>query len=407
MDAVDNPFSPGAGTPPPELAGRDELLEKADILLKRVLAAKSQQSLIITGLRGVGKTVLLNSMNQKAQELGYKTILVEAHDEKKLPELLVPGLRQTLFSIDKMAAAGNKAKRGLAVLKSFLSGIKVKFGEIEIGIEAEKGTADTGDIEADLPELLMAIAEAAKEKGTGVAILIDELQYLTDRDFSALIMSAHKISQINLPLVIIGAGLPQIPGMAGDSKSYAERLFDFSTVGALESQAATAALSEPIHKAKASITAEALDEIKKLTECYPYFLQEWGYVSWNTAPTRTIDLQTVNLATPKIISKLDDAFFRVRFDRLTPREKEYMRALAELGPGQHRSGDVASTLKAQVAMLGAIRDSLIKKGMIYSPTYGEITFTVPLFDQFMRRAMPESPKTWEQTKKSKAGRKKK
>jgi hypothetical protein len=370
------------------------------------MSGKSEKSLIITGLRGVGKTVLLNNMSDRAQTFKYRPLSVEAHDGKNIAALLAPGLRQILYSLDKLEAIGNKAKRGLAVLKGFLSGVKVSYADIEIGIDAEKGTADTGDIEADLPELLMAVGEAAKEKNCGVAILIDELQYLKSKDFSALIMSMHRMAQKQLPLVILGAGLPQIPALAGESKSYAERLFDFPIVGALKPEDAKAALVEPIQKSKAEITPEALNEILKLTECYPYFLQEWGYVSWNIAPTNVIDLETVQKATPMVISKLDKAFFRVRFERLTPREQEYMRALAELGPGIHRSGDVASVLEVQVNLLGPTRDTLIKKGMVYSPTFGDIAFTVPLFDQFMRRTMPDKPTPWEQVKKIKAGRKK-
>ena len=394
MDPYSNPFSPGAGTPPPELAGRAFILEKADLLLARVFAGRAEKSFLMVGLRGVGKTVLLNTLKQRAESQGYKTILVECHEGKSLAALIAPGLRQLLFSLDRMENISQKTRRGLAVLKSFFSGIKITINDIEFGIEAEKGTADSGDIEADLPELFTAVAEAAKDRKTGVALLIDELQYLSEKEFSALIMAIHRISQRGLPLVLIGAGLPQLPALAGDSKSYAERLFDFPDIGPLDPADAKRALEEPLHKAGVEFSKDALEEVLKMTKGYPYFLQEWGYHSWNLSPASPIDLKTVNAATTAAITRLDKAFFRVRFDRLTPRGREYLRALADLGPGHHRSGDVANVLKVEVNKLGPIRDGLIKKGMIYSPAYGETAFTVPLFDQFMLRVMAERPKPW-------------
>lgn len=394
MDPYSNPFSPGAGTPPPELAGRESILKKADLLLARVLNGRSEKSFLMIGLRGVGKTVLLNSLKQHAEAQGYRCILVECHEGKSLAALLAPGLRQLLFSLDRMENISKKTRRGLAVLKSFLSGIKVSINDIEFGIEGEKGTADSGDIEADLPELFTAVAEAAKDRKTAVAILIDELQYISPSEFSALIMSIHRISQQGLPLVLVGAGLPQLPAIAGDSKSYAERLFDFPDIGPLDDADARRALTEPLQKVEVHFSSDALEEILKVTKGYPYFLQEWGYHCWNISPSSPINITTVNAATDAAIKRLDKAFFRVRFDRLTPREREYLRALAELGPGSHRSGEIANILKVDVSKLGPIRDGLIKKGMIYSPAYGETAFTVPLFDQFMMRVMAERPKPW-------------
>lgn len=394
MNPYSNPFSPGAGTPPPELAGRESILEKADLLLARVKNGRSEKSFLMIGLRGVGKTVLLNSLKQHAETQGYRCILVECHEGKSLAALLAPALRQLLFSLDHMENISKKTRRALAVLKSFLTGIKIVINDIEFGIEGEKGAADSGDIEADLPELLTAVAEAAKDRKTSVAILIDELQYLSANEFSALIMSIHRISQQGLPLVLVGAGLPQLPAIAGDSKSYAERLFDFPDIGPLDPVDARRALTEPLLKVGVRFTVDALEEILIMTKGYPYFLQEWGYHSWNISQASPIDLATVKAATDTAIKRLDKAFFRVRFDRLTPREREYLRALAELGPGSHRSGDIANILKVAVSRLGPIRDGLIKKGMIYSPAYGDTAFTVPLFDQFMIRVMAERPKPW-------------
>lgn len=391
MDPLRNPFSPGAGSPPPELAGRQHLLDQARLTLARIKAGRSAKSFFLIGLRGVGKTVLLNRIQTLAEEAGYQSVLVEAHERKPLAALLAPSLRQILFVLDRMASLSAKAKRGLRVLKSFVSAVKLKVQDIEIGldIDPEQGVADSGDLEADLPELLVALGEAAQDRGVGVAILIDELQYLTEDELSALIMAVHRISQKQLPLVVIGAGLPQLVALAGKSKSYAERLFAYPEVGPLAPNDAAAALQEPAQTEGASFEPEAIAEVIRVTEGYPYFLQEWGYQAWNQAPASPIDLPTVRHATIHAIERLDESFFRVRFDRLTPREKEYLRALAELGPGAHRSGDVADLLAVKVQSIAPVRNSLIKKGMIYSPAHGDTAFTVPLFDQFMKRIMPQ------------------
>ena len=391
MDKISNPFSPGAGAPPPELAGRDGILEQARVLLGRVRARRPEKSLLLTGLRGVGKTVLLNEIERLARDGGYRTILVEAHEGKPLAVLLAPHLRRLLFELDRLAGVGHKARRGLAVLKSFVGAIRIKVGEIDIGvdIEPEPGAADSGDLEVDLPNLFTAVAEAAEERGSAVAILIDEIQYLGTSELSALIMAMHKMQQRQLPLVLIGAGLPILPGLAGESKSYAERLFSFPDVGPLAEPDAAKALREPIEEAGELIEPAALQEIYRMTKGYPYFLQEWGYQAWNHATLSPISIQVIRETTDVVTKRLDENFFRVRFDRLTPRERQYLRAMAELGPGPYRTGDIADNLHAKITTLGPVRASLIKKGMVYSPSHGEMAFTVPLFDEFIRRAMPE------------------
>lgn len=392
MDKIKNPFSPGAGSPPPELAGRDGILEQARVLLGRIQAKRPEKSILLTGLRGVGKTVLLNEIERMAQDEGYRTILVEAHESKPLSVLLAQHLRRLLFELDRLAGVGNKARRGLAVLKSFIGAIQIKVGEIELGVdlEPEPGAADSGDLEVDLPNLFTAIAEAADERRVAVAILIDEIQYFTSSELSALIMAMHKMQQRQLPLVLIGAGLPILPGLAGESKSYAERLFSFPDVGPLAESDAARALREPIVEAGESIEPTALHEIYRLTKGYPYFIQEWGYQTWNHATASPIRLDIVRETTDVVTKRLDENFFRVRFDRLTPREKQYLRSMAELGPGPYRTGDIAEAMRVKITTLGPVRASLIKKGMVYSPSHGEMAFTVPLFDEFMRRAMPES-----------------
>jgi len=390
MDPIKNPFSPGAGSPPPELAGRAPILEQARVLLGRVRLGKPEKSLMLTGLRGVGKTVLLNEVRRMAQEAGYRTVLIEAHEDKALGPLIAAPLKAVFFELDRLAQAGDRVKRGLRVLRSFLGGLKVKMGEIEIGldIDPEIGAADSGDIEIDLPNLFEALGEAAKEKGSAVAILIDEIQYLSQKELGAIIMAMHRMQQRQLPVALLGAGLPVLPGLAGESKSYAERLFAFPDVGALSETDSNQAISDPALAAGVVITDEALAETYRLTKGYPYFIQEWGYQMWNLAERSPIELAVVKDAAESVIRRLDQNFFRVRFDRLTPGEKNFLRAMAELGPGASRSGDIAACLGVKVNSIGPVRSKLIKKGMIYSPAYGDIAFTVPLFDEFMKRAMP-------------------
>ena len=318
------------------------------------------------------------------------TLFVEAHEGKTLPELLVPGIRKALFSLSVMERAKDRARRGLRVLRSFVSGLKLKMNDVEIGmtIAAETGTADTGDIEADLPELFVALGEAAKAAEKPVIFLIDELQYLSEHEFSALIMAIHQTNQKSLPVILVGAGLPQILGLAGNSKSYAERLFQFPEIGALRETDAQNAVMNPARAEGVQIEPAAVQQILKVTERYPYFLQQWAYESWNVAKGSIITAADVLQAHDNAISVLDQSFFKVRFDRCTPSEKKYMRALADFGSGAHRSGDIALKLSVKTASVAPTRSNLIKKGMIYSPSHGDTAFTVPLFDQYMKRVMP-------------------
>ena len=391
MDPIKNPFSPGAGSPPPELVGRDPILEQARVLIGRVRRKRPERSMLLTGLRGVGKTVLLNEIDRMASADGYRTISIEAHEDKPLGLLIAPHLRTLLYDLSRLAGAGDKIKRGLAVLRSFIGALKVTVGEVAIGldIEPEKGAADSGDLEIDLPNLFVAVAEAAEDRKMAVALLIDEIQYFRLKELGALIMAMHKIQQRQLPLVLLGAGLPILPGLAGESKSYAERLFSFPDVGALSKEDAAKALQDPAHAAGVTFEPAALDEIFRLTNGYPYFLQEWGYQAWNRASSSPITLRIVQGTTATVIPRLDQNFFRVRFDRLTPSEKSFLRAMAELGPNAHRTGDVAAILGVKITSLGPVRAKLIKKGMIYSPAHGDMAFTVPLFDEFMVRAIPD------------------
>lgn len=360
--------------------------------------------MLLTGLRGVGKTVLLSEIERKALAVGYRTIVVEAHEEKSLAALLVPPLRQLLFHLDRIAGAGHKAKRALAVLRGFIDGVRVSVGDLEIGldIEPERGAADSGDLESDLPALFLAVSEAAEERNIPVALLIDELQYLHDKELSALIMAMHRMQQKQLPLVLIGAGIPSLPRLAGESKPYAERLFSFPYIGALQEPDAHRALRDPANVAGVDFELEALQEIFRVTEGYPYFLQEWGYQSWKKAQATPISLQMVKEASATAIDRLDQNFFRVRFDQLTPGEKRFLRAMAELGAGAHRSSDIADALGVKLNSIGPVRAKLIQKGMIYSPQHGDMAFTVPHFDGFMRRITAKSRVTPETSQKTKS-----
>jgi hypothetical protein len=396
MDAIRNPFSPGAGAPPPELVGRDAVIEQARILLGRVQLGRPEKSLLLTGLRGVGKTVLLNEIERLAISQQYRTVSVEAHEDKPLPALLIPHLRKLFFDLDRMAGAGEKVKRGLRVLRSFIGAVKVTVDEVSFGIDIdpERGAADSGDLEIDLPNLFVAVGEAAEERKTAVALLIDEVQYFSTKELGALIMSMHRIQQRQLPLLLVGAGLPILPGLAGESKSYAERLFAFPEIGALSKHDAAKALQEPAQAAGVKFQAAALAKVYDLTLGYPYFLQEWGYQAWNSAPKSPITLRVIDDATPLVVSRLDQNFFRVRYDRLTRSERKYLRAMAELGAGPYRTGDIADVLGVKQTSLGPVRAKLIKKGMIYSPAYGDMAFTVPLFDDFIKRVIPG--RDWQQ-----------
>jgi hypothetical protein len=391
MNPIRNPFAPGAGSPPPELAGRQELLGHARIVLERVRAGRPEKSFIAVGLRGVGKTVLLVRVRDIAEELGFRTCLIEAHEQKPLPALLVPQLRRLLLDLDRLGALSEQVKRGLRVFRSFVSGLKLRHGEVEVvlDLDPERGTADSGDLEADLPEMFSALGKAAASRGAAVALLVDELQYLTETEMSALIMALHRTAQEGLPVLMAAAGLPQVVGLTGRSKSYAERLFDFPELGALPPPEARRALVEPARAEGVAFTEAALAALLAVTEGYPFFLQEWGYAVWNAAARSPIEAGEVHAATAEAIRKLDRSFFRVRFDRLTPREKDYLRAMAELGPSAHRSGDIAEMLGMRVQSAGPLRSGLIRKGMIYSPAHGDTAFTVPLFDQFMKRTMPD------------------
>ncbi len=395
MDPNSNPFNPGAGTPPPELVGRDGVLEQGDIALERIKRGRSERSLLLVGLRGVGKTVLLREIRRRALDKGYAVEMIEAQEEQTITELLAPALRRLLIELDSSKRAIAAVKRAMRVLRSFLGNVKVAAGGIEVslGVEPEVGSADSGDLESDVTDLLVALGQAAVAAERPVALMIDELQYLPARHLAALIRAIHAVAQEALPVVLFGAGLPQLFLQVGEAKSYAERLFRFTEIDRLSHSESFEAIRDPITHERATITDAALEEIYKQTKGYPYFLQEWGYRTWNLATERAIGVEVARNASEVALHELDHQFFRVRFDRVTPAEREYMRGLAELGEGEHRSGQVAELIGKTAQQLGPARDTLIRKGMIYSPAHGQIAFTVPLFDQFMKRTMPLARKS--------------
>lgn len=388
MDPLRNPFSPGAGAPPPELAGRDEILDSARIALHRIRAGRPERSQMLLGLRGVGKTVLLNRIGEMAEELRFQVVMLEAPEGQRLAAYLAPALKAVLVRLDRVEKAKESVSRAVGALRGFAGVFEVSIGEFTIGV-TEPSLADSGNLEVDLPALFLAVGQAAKAADSSVAILVDEVQYLNEADLRALIVSLHAISQKGLPVVMFGAGLPQVAALSGEAKSYAERLFDFPSVGPLVPDAARRAIEQPVRGEGAEIGAGALDRIIAVTKGYPYFLQEWGKHTWNTAERSPISADDVIAASHSATAALDKSFFRVRFDRLTPREQDYLRAMAELGAGPHRSGAIAEALGRAVESTGPLRSGLIKKGMVWSPAHGETAFTVPLFDEFMRRAIPE------------------
>lgn len=386
MDPLRNPFAPGAGSRPPELAGRSALLEAAELALRRVRLERAEKSQMLLGLRGVGKTVLLNRIAELAESIGYEQAQLEAPEGRPLATYLVPALKSMLLRLDRVEQARAWASEAMAALRGFAGAFKVSVGEVKLGL-SEPVRADSGNLEVDLPELLVSTARAAQAAGTSVVILIDEVQYLAEDELRGLIVALHRIAQKGLPMILFGAGVPQLAALAGEAKSYAERLFDFPAVGALDRQAAGQAIADPIRGEGAGITAEALAEIVRVTEGYPYFLQEWGKHTWNQAQGPEINLNDVLAASRTALAALDSNFFRVRFDRLTPREQAYLNAMAQLGAGPHRSGAIAEAMGLKVERTGPLRSGLIRKGMVWSPAHGMTAFTVPLFDAFMQRAM--------------------
>jgi hypothetical protein len=387
MDELGNPYRPGAGTTPPALLGRDELLRHVDAAVSRAGGGRPGKSVMAVGLRGVGKTVLLNRFADMASSRGFSGAFIEATDSGSFPTLLAVRLRKILLELDRGAGVSRQVARALRVLKSFT--LQLPDGSsIQLDPEPLLGEADSGRLDDDLTDLLVAVGEAAADRGRGILVAVDEVQYLSEAELSALIVAVHRTTQLNLPVVVVGAGLPQLPGLAGEARSYAERLFEFPEIGSLGPVDARAALAIPAEQEGVAFEPAALDALVERSQGYPYFVQEWGFHVWNHALGSPIPASDVRASEALVLAALDRDFFRVRLDRLTPKEREYLRAMADLGPGPHRSGDIAARLGVKVETVAPRRATLIRKGMIYSPAHGDTAFTVPLFADFLKRALP-------------------
>ena len=392
MDRISNPYAPGAGAPPPALEGRTEIREDVRVAIERLRRGRTSRGVLLIGLRGVGKTVLLEQLRNDADDAGVHTVWVEAPEDRSLPGILAPKLRAVLLRLSRIESAREFAHRALRGLAGFVGALKIKYADIEVRLdfEPEPGLADNGDLELDLPDLLWLVGEAARGANSALVVFIDELQYLAEDQLAALITALHRTAQRKLPVLLAGAGLPQLRGRMGKAKSYAERLFTFPEIGPLDGQAARAALVKPAQEGGVEFEEAALGLIVQKTQGYPYFIQEWGQHAWEEAGQSPITETDARTASAAAIEALDESFFRVRFDRLTPLEKRYLRSMAELGAGPHRSGEIAGLLQRKVESLAPTRNQLIAKGMIWSPEHGDTAFTVPLFDEFMRRIMPDN-----------------
>jgi hypothetical protein len=366
------------------LIGRDDLLARYEVALRRTITGRPGKSLMPIGLRGVGKTVLLNRFHEMARARDLASAFIEAPETGDFRSILAGRLRTILLDLDK-GQLSRAVKRALGVLKSFTYTFP-DGSSISLSTDAIEGKADSGVLADDVTDLLVATGEAAQDRGRGILLAIDEVQYLSADELAALISAVHRTVQLGLPVILVGAGLPQLPGLAGNAKSYAERLFDFPEIGSLDESDAHAVLTEPAREQGVQFDGGALDAVFEATSGYPYFLQEWGYHVWNTAPKSPVTVDDVLLASADVQRQLDENFFRVRFDRLTPAERNYLKAMASLGGGPHRSGDIAARLGVKVESVAPRRSALIKKGMLFSPAHGDTAFTVPLFDDFLRRA---------------------
>lgn len=391
MDEVRNPFAPGAGSQPPALLGRDVIIHSADVALQRSLQGRHTKSQMLLGLRGTGKTVLLNKIEQMAEGHKHVTSFIEAPEDRALVELLYPKIQQALRKLSFVETARAQVHDAMRALRGFASVFQIRIGDVSLSVDAAPGVADSGNLEYDLADLFLSVGVAAKAANSAWTLLIDEVQYLKNEELSALIVAIHRSTQKQLPVLFFGAGLPQIAGLSGDAKSYAERLFDYPGVGPLTENAAMSAIRQPVEEEGEAITDDALKAIIHDTKAYPYFLQEWGYQAWNLAQASPIEAGVIKHAKAGALARLDDGFFTVRFDRLTPKEREYVRAMAQLGDGPYRSADVADHLDERAQSLGPRRSTIIHKGMIYSPSYGDIAFTVPMFADYLRRKHNGTP----------------
>lgn len=393
MDPVRNPFAPGAGQRPPELAGREKEISAFDVVLERVARGRPERSLVLTGLRGVGKTVLLGELRSMAVRRGWGAGKIEARPDAGLRRPLSAALHRAVRDLAVRHRAPDRVEQVLGVLKAFALRASPSDSKLRdrwqpgIDVPPTQGRADSGDIEIDLVELFTDVAELAQDVGTGVALLIDEMQDVMADDISALCAACHELSQSGAPFVVVGAGLPHLPAVLSASKSYSERLFRYVRIDRLDRADADQAVVAPVSREDASITDEALDALFDAAGGYPYFIQAYGKAAWDAAPSDPITAEDVGVAAPEAEAELAVGFFGSRYERATPSEREYLRAMAELTKGKSDEGaataDIASHLGRKPSSLSPARDSLIKKGLIYSAERGRIAFTVPHFGRYL------------------------
>jgi len=388
MDPRINPYAPGAGTKPPVLVGREEQIRSFDILLGRIENGYTEQSMIITGLRGVGKTVLLDEFRVKAEARDWATVDWEVEKHSSFEARMAAHVRRALIQIAPKERWSDRARRAAAILKSFTVTFNPD-GAITAGLDVDAlaGIGDSGALSEDLTDLFLALGEAAKERGVGVIFLLDEIQYLKSEELEALIAALHKCTRRTMPVTMVGAGLPQIPKLAGEAKSYSERLFKFPRIGELDrNTAAREAIVLPAQELDVEYEDKAVDFIVEYTEGYPYFLQEYGKTLWDEVSESPITAEDAETLLPLVEAKLDESFFRVRAERTTDLELRYLYAMAELGPGAHRASEVAARIDRTSQQAGPIRSRLIDKGLLYTPGHGYAAFTVPQFDRYMLRS---------------------
>ena len=391
MDPLTNPYTPNAGAEPQVIAGRDDQLASFDLLLARLARGRTEQSMIITGLRGVGKTVLLGRFRTTALEHHWVVVELEVrkNDESAFRREIAAKLRTALFQLSPKAKWTGRFQQAASVLKSFTMSVD-QSGTLTMGldVEAAEGFADHADLALDLTDVFLAIGDAAEEKGKGVVLLFDEVQFLNQVQLEAVITALHKTVQRKLPITLVGAGLPQIAELAGDAESYAERLFKFPRIGRLSPDDAKRALAEPARQEGADYADEALDEAVAITDGYPFFVQELGYAVWAIAEGPVVTRDDLLAAVPTFEAKLDGSFYRVRLDRATPLQSAYLRAMAGLGPEPQKASDVAEVMGRTSQNLAPTRAELINMGLLYTPEHGYAAFTVPHFDRFLLRAIP-------------------
>lgn len=387
MRPHDNPYTPNAGARPPALVGRDQELVAFEVLLDRLRGGHTEQSMLITGLRGVGKTVLLGDFERRARDRSWVTAEAEITKNVEFGPRMAHLVRRALLEVAPRRRWKDRAQRAARVLKSFQVTVSPD-GSVSAGLDVDalEGLADSGSLSDDLTDLFVALGEAAQELDRGVVFLFDEVQFLTTVEFEALIAALHKTVQRQLPITLVGAGLPQLPRLAGEAKSYAERLFSFPRIGELGAGEAGRALVEPAERLGIAYTAEAVEAIVDYTGGYPYFLQEYGKIVWDLTDEPPITADDVDRAREAVEAKLDSSFFRVRVERTTELELQYLRAMAELGPEAQQAKDVAMLLNRTSEQLGPTRSRLIDKGLLYTPGHGLAAFTVPQFDRYLRRA---------------------